>query len=108
MAKALVTGVDGSIYLTGTTSSTVFDGQTGLGGSDIFVSKIDVNGARLWTRLIGSQQNDYVSALSIGTDGAMYLAGSTSGSIGGQTSVRGDALLAKLGFDGTVAWVRLV
>ena len=108
LAKALVTGVDGSIYLTGTTSSTVFDGQTGLGGSDIFVSKIDVNGARLWTRLIGSQQNDYVSALSIGTDGAMYLAGSTSGSIGGQTSVRGDALLAKLGFDGTVAWVRLV
>ena len=48
------------------------------GGKDGFVSVLDATGSRLVTStVIGGSQNDTVNALTLGTDGAVYIAGET-------------------------------
>ncbi len=50
---AIRTGLDGAIYLTGTSAITIIDGQTINGTQDIFITKFDANGTKAWTRLFG-------------------------------------------------------
>ena len=105
---ALATGLDGSIYLAGVTES-AFDGQTSNGGLDAYVSKFDTSGNKLWTRLVGGTGTDYTSAIAVGLDGSIYLAGDTDGAIGGQAnSGEKDAFLTKLDPNGNTLWTRLV
>jgi hypothetical protein len=105
---ALTTGVDGAIYVAGHTSGS-FDGQTHSGGFDAFLTKYDANGTKDWTRFLGSSSSDLARALTTGVDGAIYVAGHTSGSFDGQTNSGGfDAFLTKYDANGTKAWTRLL
>ncbi|MDT9191060.1 MAG: SBBP repeat-containing protein, partial [Limnospira sp. PMC 894.15] len=62
-----------------------------------------------WTRLLGSSEDDFARALTTGSDGSIYVAGYTSGSLDGQTnSGRSDAFITKYQPDGTKAWTRLL
>ena len=49
--NALTPGVDGSIYIAGTTYGDL-DGQTNSGESDAFISKFNPDGTKVWTRLL--------------------------------------------------------
>ena len=40
---------------------------------------------KAWTRLLGTSSGDEPYALTTGTDGAIYVAGHTSGNLDGQT-----------------------
>jgi hypothetical protein len=72
------------------------DGQTNSGYSDAFLTTYNPDGTKAWTRLLGSSSYDEARAVTTGTDGAIYMAGSTFGSLDGQTSSGGhDAFLAK-------------
>jgi electron transfer flavoprotein alpha/beta subunit len=108
-APALTTGVDGAIYVAGYTTGS-FDGQTSSGGQDAFLTKYDANGTKAWTRLFGSSSGDEAFALTTGVDGAIYVAGLTSGSFNGQTYSGGvyDAFLTKYDANGTKVWTRLL
>jgi hypothetical protein len=79
---ALTTGLDGSIYLEGTTDSPTLDGQTKSGGSDVFICKFLPDGTKTWTKRIGSNGDDGSpipgNALTTGLDGSIYAAGGTS------------------------------
>ena len=107
-ANCLTIGLDGSIYVGGY-AGRGFDGQSSIGGDDGFVTKFSANGAKLWTKLIGSPANDYPHALSTGLDGSIYFSGEAAGSIDGQPVKGGrDGFIYKLNPDGVKVWVQLI
>ena len=50
-ANALTTGLDGSIYVSGTTYGAL-DGQTNSGSGDAFLTKYSADGTKAWTKLL--------------------------------------------------------
>ncbi len=112
-ASALTTGSDGSIYVAGTTEGDLNE-QTLTGFSDAFVSRFQPDGTQDWTRLLGSDvENAY--ALTTGSDGSIYVAGSTTGNLDGQTNSSSfyayaefDAFISRFQPDGTQDWTRLL
>ena len=107
-ANALTTGLDGSIYVAGYTSGAL-DGQTNSGLNDIYLTKYSSDGAKVWTKVLGTSVQDMASALTTGLDGAIYVAGYTAGALDGQTnSGLNDAFLTKYSTDGTKAWTKLL
>ena len=110
---ALITGSDGSVYLAGDTyGSTTLDGQTNAGNTDVFLTRFSADGTKGWTKVLGSILNEHASALTVGLDGAIYLAGYTKFSFEGQINAGGanssDAFLTKFSPDGTKVWTRLI
>jgi uncharacterized delta-60 repeat protein len=111
-ATPLTTGVDGAIYMAGSTLGSL-DGQQNLGNADAFITKYSPDGSKAWTRLLGSDLNDWANALTTGADGAIYMAGTTYGVLDGQVNLgsaqgKGDAFLVKYNPDGSKAWTRLI
>ncbi|MDT9190847.1 MAG: SBBP repeat-containing protein, partial [Limnospira sp. PMC 894.15] len=108
-ANAMTTGSDGSIYVAGTTWGDL-DGQTNSGDADAFITKFQPDGTKDWTRLLGTSSWDGASALTTGSDGSIYMAGSTQGNLDGQTNSGGrdDAFIAKFQPNGSKDWTRLL
>jgi uncharacterized delta-60 repeat protein len=110
-ATALTSGSDGSIYIGGGTDGNL-DGQTNSGGgADAFISKFNPDGSKAWTQLLGSGSNDYdfATALTSGSDGSIYIGGGTDGNLDGQTnSGEYDAFISKFNPDGSKAWIQLL
>ena len=111
---ALTTGADGSIYIAGSTGGDL-DGQTKSGDYydvDAFISKFNPDGTKEWTRLLGSNKGDSARSLTTGSDGSIYIAGSTGGDLDGQTKsgdyYGNDAFISKFNPDGTKEWTRLL
>ncbi|MDY7052099.1 SBBP repeat-containing protein, partial [Limnospira fusiformis] len=106
--NALTTGSDGSIYVAGSTYGNL-DGQTNSGGYDAFITKYQPDGTKDWARLLGTRRDDQAHALTTGRDGSIYVAGSTYGSLDGQTNSGGrDAFITKYRPNGTKDWTRLL
>jgi uncharacterized delta-60 repeat protein len=80
---------DGSIYLAGSTAS------FGAGGEDIFLVKYATDGTLIWQRTFGTGAAEFASAVAVGPDGSVYVAG---------TSADTHALLVKFSPDGTLIW----
>ena len=98
--RALTTGSDGSIYIAGETYGDL-DGQTNNGNSDVFISKFNPDGAKEWTRILGTSYEDGANALTTGSDGSIYIAGSTRGDLDGQTlNGSSDVFISKFNPDG--------
>ena len=90
-----VTASDGGIYVAGSTCSAL-SGQTNQGGSDAFVCKYDADGNLLWTRQFGTSADDEATAVSV-HGGAVYVGGSTGGTLPGCSSQGGsDAFLLRM------------
>ena len=108
VAHALTTGSDGSIYIAGYTDGDL-DGQINSGSDDAFISKFNPDGTKDWTRVLGGSSYDYGVALTTGSDGAIYIAGTTGSDLDGQTnSGDNDAFISKYNPDGTKEWTRLL
>jgi VCBS repeat-containing protein len=106
-ANAVVTGQDGSIYVTGTTMG-LLDGQTSRGEYETFLTKYTVDGTKVWTRLIGAEGWDKAYGLTVGMDGAIYIAGDAQGSFDGLPRLgMQSGFLVKYSADGVKTWVRL-
>jgi hypothetical protein len=104
--SALTTGLDGSIYVGGYTNSS-FDGQTNAGGYDSFIVKYRPDGTKDWTKFLGGDKSDSISALTTGLDGSIYVGGYTNGSFDGQTIAGGnDSFISKYRPDGTKDWTK--
>jgi uncharacterized protein (UPF0548 family) len=118
-AQGITVGLDGSIYITGQTLNSL-DGQTNKGGADAFLTKYGSDGIKVWTKLLGTSEQtssnflggkswDEGHALTTGTDGSIYIAGFTYGSLDGQPHSGGeDAFLAKFNADGSKVWTKLL
>ncbi|MEB3271931.1 MAG: Calx-beta domain-containing protein [Synechococcus sp.] len=107
-ATALARGLDGSLYVAGSTNGALHEAVNS-GSSDAFLSKYDPNGLRLWTRLLGGVSADGATGVVVANDGAIYICGSTEGTLQEQASAGGgDAFVSKFGPDGSHLWSRLV
>ncbi|MFN7511741.1 Calx-beta domain-containing protein [Microcystis sp.] len=107
LATAITTGGDGSIYLGGYTYGNL-DGQI-YSGPIAFISKYIPDGSKAWTRLLGTGTQAEATAITTGSDDSIYVGGSTTGNLDGQTySGSRDAFISKYNPDGSKAWTRLL
>ncbi|MBO9633538.1 MAG: hypothetical protein J7578_10515 [Chitinophagaceae bacterium] len=98
---------DGGYILVGSTLSTdgVFAGNKG--GFDIFVQKLNKDGAQQWLKFFGSTKDDYGGDVALTQDGTIFVTGISEG-INGDFNSHGhsDAWMACLDNTGTVKWKR--
>ncbi len=84
-----------NIYITGSTGGNL-DGNTSFGQLDIFLTKFDSTGSKLFTRQIGTPFNDIGYAVAVDGSANVYITGSTGGSLPGNISAgQLDVFLAK-------------
>ena len=104
-AYKISAGLDG-IYITGETTGAL-DGQKSYGKSDIFITKYDFDGNKKWTRVLGSNENDYGNSLFVRLDG-IYITGGTKGNLGGiKNNGQADIFIAKYDFNGVKKFTKL-
>ena len=100
VTRALTTGLDGSIYVSGHTTGAL-DGQTNSGSNDAFLTKYSADGTKVWTKLLGTSGDDYDLALTTGLDDSIYVSGFTTGALDGQANSGGtDAFITKFSASG--------
>ena len=106
-AIGAVPAADGSVYVAGTTYGS-FGNQVNSGSYDVFLAKYSATGDPLWTVFLGTDQAEYANSLAVAADGSVYVAGSTSGDLDGQSNHgEADAFLTKYTSDGVRLWTRL-
>ncbi|MFH1654017.1 MAG: SBBP repeat-containing protein [Pseudomonadota bacterium] len=99
---------NGNIYLAGSTRGDL-DGNKNMGISDIFLTKRDFYGNRLWTKMLGSSYTDYGESLAIGKSGNIYVTGFAGDDLGEKTYMGdGDIFLAKYDPSGNRLWTRML
>ena len=97
--------MNNNIYITGYTTGSL-DGNTHIGGSDIFIMKIDSSGNKIWTKQWGSDFNE--RGLDITTDSNnIYVTGYTNSSLDGNTNAGDfDIFLTKYDSSGNKIWTK--
>ncbi|MDP6546225.1 MAG: SBBP repeat-containing protein [Phycisphaerae bacterium] len=96
----------GNAYVTGYTAAGL-DGNTSAGADDIFLTKYDTDGAKQWTRQLGTSSTNHGYGVSVDSSGSAYVAGITNGGLDGNTSAGGtDIFLTKYSTDGVNQWTR--
>ncbi|MCK5852757.1 SBBP repeat-containing protein [bacterium] len=98
----------GNVFVTGYTFG-AFDGQTNAGDRDIFLTKFDSAGTKLWTKIRGSNLEDTANDICIDNSGNIYITGHTHGEFDGQTN-NGDKDFCLLKFDnsGSNLWTKIL
>ncbi len=106
-ANALAIDGADNIYVVGYSVGDL-EGNINNGGTkDIAVLKYSASGARLWTRLYGTGNVDFASAIDVDTSGNIYVTGSTLGNFDGASPLprKGSELfLLKIDSSGTELW----
>ena len=105
-ASAIATDDSGNIYLTGRTYGE-FDGLVNTGEYDVFVSKFDAQGNKLWTQQFGTPGDDISRAIATDSDGNTFLTGvivQSDPKQDGDENPGDDAFISKLSPEGTVLW----
>ncbi|MCP4133893.1 MAG: hypothetical protein GY754_23185 [bacterium] len=94
---------DDNIYITGITSSTL-DGY-----NHVFLVKYSSLGDKLWTRVVGSDNNDAGRCVAVDSDNNVYVTGHTSGGLDGNINAGGnDVFLMKYSSSGAKQWTKQV
>jgi hypothetical protein len=104
---------DGSVYVVGYTKGNLAGviPAPPSGTTSMFVRKYTASGNVAWTRQLGVNNKETTArAVSIGADGQIYIAGSTSGALAGQSYTGGakDAFVVSYRSDGALGDVTLV
>ena len=103
----IATDNNDNIYVVGETFGD-FDSQTNYGLSDIFISKYNINGERLWSRILGSDKVEIASSVTVDSQNNAILAGYTYGEFNNQTNAGySDNILIKFNSEGSQLWTRI-
>lgn len=104
--------IDGNIIITGKTDGT-YEGMSGIGSSDIFITKLTATGGLIWHKIIGSQGWQVSTSVAADSDGSIYLSVSGNTQLencyGGSVEPREtDALLLKYDNGGNFIWCKSI
>ena len=93
------------IYITGYVNGSL-DNNFYNGGDDLFLTKYDFTGKKLWTVQIGTPEDDYGTGLAVSPSG-IYVTGFTKGDFEGNRSAgKDDIFLSKFNTQGGLQWTR--
>ncbi len=96
----------GNVYVTGPTSGAL-DGQTSAGNFDIFLTRFDYLGRRIWTRQWGTPGNDIGAGVRTDVHDNVYVLGAVTGALDGQNRPGGeDVFLTRISGEGEKIWTR--
>jgi len=96
----------GNIFVTGGTWENL-DGNESAGESDIFLTKFDNDGNKLWTRQFGTFYEDYGRSIVIDGSDNIFITGYTYGFFeGNEHADESDVFLAKFDNDGNKLWTK--
>ena len=102
VASGLAVDTSGNAYIAGNTNADL-DGQTNVGGHDLFVMKYDTSGSRLWTQMLGTASGEYGRSVAVDGSGNAYLTGLTGGNLDDASSAGGnDGYLVKYDTSGAL------
>ena len=108
--RGIATDTAGNVYVTGITDGTLPGSPvTNQGAYDFFLVKYNSTGENVWTRQMGSPNNDTVSGVAVDSEGNIYVAGRTGGTLpGSPTTYQGgnDIFLVKYNSTGDNVWTR--
>ncbi|TGK03532.1 hypothetical protein EHO58_14025 [Leptospira selangorensis] len=109
IAGDLTIDSNGEIYFVGAAQGG-FDDQTQIGIEDALLIKYDSDGHKLWVRLLGvPDQISIANDISLDPGKNIYIVGSTSGELDGQTPIgTTDTFIVKYDKDGNKLWTRLI
>ncbi|HNW82958.1 MAG TPA: SBBP repeat-containing protein [bacterium] len=108
IALSLALDQTGNIYMVGNTEGNL-DGEINSGMADIFLTKFDSYGNKLWTKLYGTEKTDYGRFVKVDSSGNIYITGYTEGDFDGNGNKGGlDVVLMKLDKDGETQWIRQI
>ncbi len=106
-AYAVATDGSGGVFFVGSHKSASFAGNLSAGLGDAFLAKYDDSGNAQWVRSIASEDEDLAAAVGVASDGSIYVAGSTAGTLGSTQNAGGlDVYLAKFDAAGKRLWIR--
>lgn len=104
--RAIATDSSGNIYVTGYVRGN-FHGITRVGSSDVFISKYNSAGSRLWSVLFGSTDVDESFGITCDAAGNVFVTGWCSATIDGDPYLgNGDNFLVKYNTNGQKQWLR--
>jgi hypothetical protein len=113
LGNAIAVDSEGNAYVTGDTGSADFPTTTGTpfrGGTDVFVTKLDPEGALVYSTLLGGSSWEHAYAIAVDGSGHAYVTGTTSSADFPRVSPipgpplsagDGDVFVVKLSPDGT-------
>ncbi len=74
--NSITVGLDNHIYVAGYVGNSIDKQSYNGGNKDAFIAKYTSDGIRLWTKLLGSSNDDSIDAITTGLDGSIYVSGS--------------------------------
>ncbi len=107
-AKGIALDSIGNLYVTGATFGDL-GGKKNAGEGDMFITKCDTRGNRLWTELLGTSGLEWGAGIAVDNNDDVYVTGGTGGNLGGRLNNGGsDIFLAKYDTDGNRLWTELL
>jgi hypothetical protein len=97
-----VTDQYGNVYIAGDTKGALAGEH--YGKTDGFVAKSDSTGKTLWTKQIGTAEEDNISWVALDQAGHLYVTGYTGGVLGEKNSGKEDIMVVKLDTLGNIVW----
>jgi hypothetical protein len=103
-ASAVAISDDGRIAVAGFSSGNL--GATNEGGDDVFVRLLDGDRAIVWTRQLGTPEDERPQGVAFHPDGGLAIAGLTRGNLGGTSEGGYDAFVVRIDDAGGTVWAR--
>ncbi len=94
-----------NIYITGSTGGSL-DGNISSGILDIFLTKFNSTGNKLFTGQFGTTGNDTGYGVAVDSSGNVYVTGSTEGILGASAFGLSDIFLAKFDSSGNLVFIK--
>ena len=103
LARDVAVDADDNAYLMGNVDGSL-EHLAEVGSNDGFVVMFDSNGVRQFVTQLATDENDFPGAIVASTDGHVYVAGHTKGTLGASNAGDYDVFVSKLDNNGTIVW----
>jgi hypothetical protein len=104
VSNGVATDSQGNVFISGYTDGELAGDYKGSG--DAWVAKYSPQGTLLWTKQLGTSDTDGSLDVATGSQGNVFISGSTNGALAGSNKGGFDAWVAKYSTEGTLLWTK--